>query len=210
MRRIRLPKNFYNWKNKYIVFSDRAIVAQIRMPGHPAHGLVARTTIMKPGRPEKPPRIMFHEIRLAKKLFPSNFIKVVGVSPARFPFHGSILLSQKVRLDKLSEKVLELYYKGDRSLRSKQKVFTNPDYCRHGNRVSDVAIPIAKRMEQEGILVNTNPANVWFTEKGVPIFFDITKIDAKKIAKNHRGKIVRESTKFLINQEVKNTSQKAH
>ncbi|MBN2067064.1 MAG: hypothetical protein JW744_01195 [Candidatus Diapherotrites archaeon] len=165
--------------------------------------MVARVTSLEPCKHQESVEVMFHQLKLARRLFPANFIKAVGVAPARGVLHGPVLLSREVRLDGLSRQVRHIFYEADARIASKQKVFSNPAYVKHAERVDRIAKLIAKRMEEAGVIVNTNPANVWFTEKGKPVFFDILRIDLRKASARLGRKAMQDSIHFLAEHQGK-------
>lgn len=197
MLRIALPKDYSKWGTKVIACAERAIVAEINIPKHPANGLVARIANLEPKRPERPTDVLFHEFRLAGLLFPSNFMKVVGVAKGRGVLHGPALLSKRVAVDKLSKDFLDVFYDGDSRIGAMDRKFGHGVYLAHEARCREIAQPLAKKMEQAGIHVNSNPANVGFTKRGKPIFFEIAKIDLKKLAAALGKKRGQDSLKFL-------------
>jgi len=203
MRRFKLPADYLKWHGKTIACGERSIVEKLRIPGHPANGLVARITRIERRKRQESVEVMFHQLKLARRLFPTNFIKAVGVAPARGVIHRPVLLSREVRLDGLSRQVRQIFYEADARISSKQKVFSNPAYVKHAKRVNKIAKPIAKRMEEAGVMVNTTPANVWFTEKGKPVFFDILRIDLQKAAARLGRKAMQESIRFLTEHQGK-------
>ena len=197
MHRYRLPRDYRKWNTKPLVCGERAITSVIRMPGHSANGLVARVTMLRPGRAQEPIEVMYHRTRLARKLFPNNFLRVVGTAPANGVMHGPVLLSKQVKLDALSNKVLRIFYGSENSISAMQKKVRHADYVRHAKRVEEIAKPIARKMCEQGIRVNTNPANVWFTTKGTPIFFDIKDLDLNKVSLKIGRRAAQESVKYL-------------
>jgi len=201
-----LPADSRKWGTCDAICAERAIVQQLDLPGHPAHGLVARTSMIGALRPQPSPEVMFHQFAIAHALFPENFMQVVGVAPASAANPGPVLLSRPVELDALSRRVLSVFYDGVNTVDSFVSKQRNPDYREHAARVRAIAKHVAKRMGAAGIHVGTNPMNVFFDAHGIPVFFDLKNIASGKLSK-HKNKLVKGSARFLLNHPAEQAKQ---
>jgi len=170
-----VPKKF---SGRIIAQGERAIVVELdNRRGVPAGTLarinrVSRHFLRKALRDQEPVKEMFYKFKIARKLFPKNFPQVYSAQK-RQPGTGDVLLSKKVALDELSTRLVEQH--------ERNWVVSNEDWVMHTARVKELANPIARKMRLKGVIVNTNPWNVWFDAIGNPVFFDIRKIGSLRI-----------------------------
>jgi|GEM_PF-1752030 len=175
-----VPKKF---KGKTLLCGDRAIVQQLHGRGVP-RGTIARFSKLAPRRPQEPAVEMFYKYKIAKSLFPKNFIRVKGAFWGEPLNYGEVLLSEKSRLDVPSKRLIAKLRKmgySDMTIGDGERLENSMQFKRHEERVEKFAKPVVEELNKRGIFVNQNPLNVWFDIERNPIFFDITFIDSAKI-----------------------------
>ncbi|VVB75841.1 Uncharacterised protein [uncultured archaeon] len=181
------PKKF---KGRTIHFGERALVQRVRGKRIPK-GTVARFGYMKPKREQEPVKEMFYKFKIAKSLFPKNFILVRGAFWGDLLMYGEVLLSKKTPLDALSKNLLSRMRREDTlttligynpvQVEAQKRFFESAQYKTHAARVESLAKPAIEELKKKGIIVSDNPLNVWFDVHGNPVFFDVLKLDSAKI-----------------------------
>lgn len=160
---------------------QRATVYEIMEPKGHFHGKVARVTHLNPGRASPLEKSLFYSFKIAKALFPNNFIEV-NEATNRTKTRIGILLSKKVDLDPNSVSIVKQFLSNPKDL---TRMFTHPskELFTHLWRIKAID-PLIEKMALEGIIVNTHPVNILFDVKGNPIFFDIHQIDTGVLLAN--------------------------
>jgi len=183
-----IPPNKFKGRN--IHTGERALIQRIRGKRIP-RGTVARFGYMEPKREQEPVREMFYKFKIAKSLFPKNFILVRGAFWGDLLRYGEVLLSKKTPLDASSKRLLSRMRREDTltmqigydeaQAKARDAFFSSEQFLAHEARVNLVAKPVIAELEKKGIAVNSNPLNVWFDVHGNPVFFDILKLNSAKI-----------------------------
>lgn len=150
------------------------------MQGHPVHGLIARITRSFPIRPQPLEKRVFYRLKIAKLLFPENFVTVRAATSSRKAQIGYILSEEK-RLDEPSKAFIAKFLSGDCGPARIEKIMATREYKSHLERVEKIADPIIVKLARKGLYVNDHPFNIFFDVNGNPVFFDIKGINPKLV-----------------------------